>query len=292
MDERCLNCDQETQYNYLINQVGDLFCSEECYEKFANEHIVPNDDHPYFDDYRLARGQYLDWMNWESELNSSNCSSWDVNVMIEQLDGIIASFHDYIYTEGDDGPYAWEIYQYSCKLRGFQLQIIDWYPKHREVFYYIYIDDLEKLTKSLLEKDVPAEELWEKQHNYRENYFIFIDEVHRNSWLTIIKDDGYDIDNDISEGYLYYCEGQCTDIIDEDEIDIGKHWITCYDCDDMTIMTHEELKKELVASYEHLKFFDTWWKPYKLKVKKSCLKYGEEYPSWVNLGDDYLDYVN
>lgn len=141
MSPICRNCNKETLNDYLINQLGDIFCNEECHEQFADKTNLLDDDHPYYNEYYRAREVYLYWLNWERELEKSSSPSWDVNVMIEQMDEAIASFRDFIYSEGDDGPYAWEIYQYTRKLRAIQLQIIDWFPKNRNEHYYLYVEN-------------------------------------------------------------------------------------------------------------------------------------------------------
>lgn len=146
------------------------------------------------------------------------------------------------------------------------------------------------VKEKILEQDESVEKFEEAEHSFREGYFIFSYDFECDYWYSLITNNSAEAESKVSKGLLYYCEGSCSDIIDKSEVD-ARHWITCHDCDDMPVMTHDELLKEMNASYDHLKFFDTWWKPYKLRIKKSCLKYGEDYPSWITLGDDYLDYV-
>jgi hypothetical protein len=67
---KCINCRSKVDYQYRMNQHGDVFCDDDCYEAFFEENDSCGDDgHPYIDDYESIRSNYIDWVeNWENDL--------------------------------------------------------------------------------------------------------------------------------------------------------------------------------------------------------------------------------
>lgn len=47
-----------------------------------------------------------------------------VDELLEEMDELIGEHNVFTRAEGDDGPYAWEIYQYTLKLREIQKCIL------------------------------------------------------------------------------------------------------------------------------------------------------------------------
>lgn len=72
MKKICKHCLQEVDERYRRNQVGDVFCDDDCYDNYYEINDIECDDysHPYIDDYEGIRSNYLDWLeNWENDLN-------------------------------------------------------------------------------------------------------------------------------------------------------------------------------------------------------------------------------
>ncbi|MET0961059.1 MAG: hypothetical protein ABWX58_12130, partial [Psychrobacillus psychrotolerans] len=56
---------------YRVNEFGDTFCGDDCYEKYYEVNDIKCTDysHPYIDDYEAMRRVFLDWSdNWEEEI--------------------------------------------------------------------------------------------------------------------------------------------------------------------------------------------------------------------------------
>lgn len=72
--------------------------------------------------------------------------------MMDELDRIMADGADYYYAEGDDGAFAWEIYQYVLKLQEIQKKILRWAPPRsiRHVYHAFEIES-ENLMEDKLE---------------------------------------------------------------------------------------------------------------------------------------------
>ncbi|MDQ0086735.1 late competence protein required for DNA uptake (superfamily II DNA/RNA helicase) [Paenibacillus anaericanus] len=119
----CTHCSKETDEKYIIDAVGSYYCSEKCMEDYQeNSNVSFDDEHPYEDAYFMLRRSYIDLIDeWEGELSqkTENLES-AVDEILDEIDELISDHADFIYSEGDDGPYAWEIYQYTLKLRELQ----------------------------------------------------------------------------------------------------------------------------------------------------------------------------
>ncbi|OMF14919.1 hypothetical protein [Paenibacillus sp. FSL H7-0331] len=59
-----------------------------------------------------------------------------VDELLEEMDELIGEHNVFTRAEGDDGPYAWEIYQYTLKLREIQKCIFAWRP-NRKMLYWV-----------------------------------------------------------------------------------------------------------------------------------------------------------
>src|SRR5690606_25296311 len=92
----------------------------------------------YEDAYLMLRHNYIELIDqWEEKLSqkAGNLEE-EVDELLDEIDELISDHSNFIYSEGDDGPYAWEIYQYTLKLRELQRHIFDWRPD-RKLLYWI-----------------------------------------------------------------------------------------------------------------------------------------------------------
>ncbi len=143
---KCKCCQLVVDEKYKVNQLGDVFCDDDCYDKYIDENVDSPDDfnHPYIDDYELIRSNYIDWLeNWESDLESivGGKVLLKANEMIDTIDEVFNEYSDYYISEGDDGVFAREIYLYLLKFEELQKNITQWKPK-REVFF-----NMERIVK-------------------------------------------------------------------------------------------------------------------------------------------------
>ncbi|WP_169503734.1 hypothetical protein [Paenibacillus lemnae] len=131
----CRHCAAPVSEYYSINYLGDYFCGDLCHETFheANEEQFDHcdEDHPDHFDYSSIRREYMYWNDHWTELlqeitKNSNTYAQEANDFIQELDEIIEAYSDYILTEGEDGVFAYEIYQYTLKLGEIQRHIQDW----------------------------------------------------------------------------------------------------------------------------------------------------------------------
>lgn len=78
---------------------------------------------------------------WKQTLNNTVRNLEDaVDELLEEIDLLIGEHDDFIRSEGDDGPYALEIYQYTEKLKELQKHIFAWRP-YRKTLYWVTADD-------------------------------------------------------------------------------------------------------------------------------------------------------
>ncbi|AOZ94902.1 hypothetical protein [Paenibacillus crassostreae] len=100
----CTHCSKETDEKYIIDAVGSYYCSEECMEDYQeNSNDSFDDDHPYEDDYSMLRRSYIEIIDeWKDEL------SMKTENLESAVDELVSGHTDFIYSDGDDGPYAWK----------------------------------------------------------------------------------------------------------------------------------------------------------------------------------------
>ncbi len=135
----CAHCGKETDDKYIIDAVGSYYCSEDCIEDYQENSSVSFDDkHPYEDAYLMLRRLFIEIIDqWEDGLSqrTSNIET-EVDDLLGGIDELISNHQDFINSEGDDGPYAWEIYQYTLKLRELQQRIVLW-RLNRKLIYWV-----------------------------------------------------------------------------------------------------------------------------------------------------------
>lgn len=122
---KCFLCNQKVDETYRVNEKGDYFCSDDCYDE------VENDDykHPYIDAYEDVRFTYIDWLlNWESDLEKDPNPLQLAADMNEKIDEVYDAYWDFYVSEGDDGVFAHEIYMYLLKFEDLQKEILEWRP--------------------------------------------------------------------------------------------------------------------------------------------------------------------
>jgi hypothetical protein len=127
----CEFCNSEVKDHYRVNQLGNNFCNDDCYDEFIENTDQPHDDssHPYIDDYELMRSNYLDWLeHWESDLSPYNGGKLALKKgeMIETIDEVFEEYWDYYISEGDDGVFAKEIYFYLLKFEDLKKRISEY----------------------------------------------------------------------------------------------------------------------------------------------------------------------
>jgi hypothetical protein len=281
----CVYCKKETDERYIIDMTGVLFCSEDCLEQFMDEQDTSFDPHPYEDTYLMLRNAYIELLDhWKETLK-----------LATEIDELIGEHADFIRAEGDDGSYAWEINQYTIKLKELQKQIFSWRP-NRKTFYWITSDsgnygDLGK-----------AEEIYKKicidlNITGYEEYIHYVVKHHQHPYhwgLNYVFDDpdmakeAYEILNpackkhgvDISLDEAHKCEAHCGDILNTDADTYINGWFYCYSCkesEDHGIFTPQELDIELRYYQENeeerqvvINNRRDWCMPYKKKIKRTC----------------------
>lgn len=137
---KCYVCGNEVGFDYRVNSLGDEFCNNQCYENENSGRSSSDNDHPYIDAYDMIRMDYLFWKNeWKNRIDL-----FDIDYM-EKANELYAIMNSFIYdhltfymNEGDDGIFAFEIYQYLRKIELLQDEILAWRPD-RDVFYNVYL---------------------------------------------------------------------------------------------------------------------------------------------------------
>ncbi|MCP3776503.1 hypothetical protein NLX71_24980 [Paenibacillus sp. MZ04-78.2] len=190
--------------------------------------------------------------------------------MMAEIDDLIGNHYDFILSEGDDGPYAWEIYQYTNKLRGLQKRILTWRP-HRKTLYWVTADH-----GNYGELGEDAEEVYHKictdlYLTGYEEFILYVVEHHQHPYhwrlnyvfdnLEMAKEayeilrlvcENHGVDTSIVE--THKCEAHCVDILEADADTYINGWFYCYSCKesgDHGIFTQQELKVELKYYEEH-----------------------------------------
>lgn len=305
----CEYCLKEIDEKYIIDSKGNQFCSEHCLEEYLEEGEYSFDPHPYEDTYLLIRSSYIHLLeSWERSLQQVTEDLEDaVDELLEEIDELIDDHADFIFTEGDDGPYAWEIYQYTIKLRGLQNQIFAWRPQ-RKTYYWV--------TGSNHYGNLDAEE--EKRYenmcadlylNGYEEFLAFLIDQHQHPYhwgvnyiferrdmaeeaLKILLPFCSKHGVEVSLIEAHKCEAHCGDILETDADTYVNGWFYCYSCkesDEHGIFTLQELEMELEYYDNHeeerqmiIYEREDWCAPFKRKIKRTCRALNYEIPLWAD----------
>lgn len=318
----CIQCQSEACNHYRMNQNGELFCNDDCYDIYMseNDHAPDDHNHPYIDEYEAIRTNYIDWLDhWEKDLEnafiddvynkSGNGVLLTADEMNDKIDEVFESFFDYYQTEGDDGVFAKEIYGYLLKFENLQRKILDWRPDEREIYYHFSlwfksgafnkdIYDTEQFYTLLvqMEENDLFKELKEHQHPYDTLAFVYenqedVDQIQ----YTLAQKFGNKIE-DMGSSEAHLCDGGCGDY--EDICDVNMNdlngWFFCCSCSEKYLpgfFTKDDLLKEIQFMdaddnfVEHSKFDS--WHYYIRKIKRSCRYHDFEFPDWIDLNYEW-----
>ena len=126
----CIQCQREVDETYRVNEDGEYFCSDDCYEAVPND----DDDHPYIDAYEDVRSNYIDWLlHWESDLEKDPKPLELAVEMNGKIDEVFDAYWDFYRSQGDDGVFAHEIYMYLLKFEDLQKEILQWRPSNTNI---------------------------------------------------------------------------------------------------------------------------------------------------------------
>lgn len=128
----CKVCRKKPRVERRVDSTGNVFCSDECFEKFED---APDDfSHPYIDDYDMLRIAYIDWMqNYEGDLHKSIYFGYPKKSdLLEWLDETMDPYWDYYGLAGSDGVFSEEIFFYIKELLGLQETIREWQLDERK----------------------------------------------------------------------------------------------------------------------------------------------------------------
>lgn len=294
----CLYCDKKTTDRYRVNEFGDMFCEDDCYEKYYEENDIKCTDrnHPYIDDYEAIRRVYFDWSDhWEDEIiergkNFQSSVDEVIDLIVEEME----AYWDYYMKQGDDGVFAQEIYGYYTKFQHLHRKILKWRPE-RDVYYYMsfQIDHplLEKrwmlgeefiaFLTSIQENEL-ANLLNDHVHPYDEMAFYFDTEEEAEKISKVLNEKfGVDMAESIYIAEAYLCEGECHDIeaIENINMDHLDGWFFCDSCQSYFpgFFAKEELLQE-IQLYETQPTRNDF---YTRKIKRSCLYHDLIFPDWV-----------
>lgn len=305
-NDYCKQCTKVVDEKYIVNLNGDFFCSEDCME--SSNDFYPS--HPYEDQYLSIRTTYIELLeNWEEKLASAESYLEDkVDSFYEEIDEVVEAYSDFINTEGDDGVFANEIYQYTLKLKALQKKIFAWRPA-RETYYWISSelglygsDDIkdkglfDKITTALY-MDGYGDDLLEIVKNYAHPYHWGCNLVLKSyedalEVYEVTKPyfDKYEQDLNLIESHR--CEAGCGDIVSKSDDNLFINgWFYCYthsESGDYGIYSEIELTKEINSIAENSSDRQTiiddkadWCYPFKEKIKRSCRTYQIEIPDWA-----------
>jgi hypothetical protein len=293
----CLSCDKKMTDRYRVNEFGDMFCDDDCYEKYYQENDSNCTDHfhPYIDDYEAMRRVYFDWSDhWEEEIIERGKNiQWSVDDVLDLIDEAMEPYWDYYSKQGDDGVFAQEIYRYYTKFQHLQRKILKWRPE-RDVYYYMSFqlnhpllenrwmlgEEFVAFLTSIQENEF-ANLLKDHVHPYDEMAFYF-DTQEEAEKISRILDEKFGVDLDsiyIDKAYL--CEGECYDIEPVDNINMDKldGWFFCDSCESYFpgFFAKEELLQE-IKLYETQPTRNEF---YTRKIKRSCRYHDLGLPDWV-----------
>ncbi|SFK75902.1 hypothetical protein SAMN03159341_101443 [Paenibacillus sp. 1_12] len=305
----CIHCEKETDEKYVIDPSGDRYCSEECLEEYMDKHDISFDPHPYEDTYLMLRNSYIELLeSWEPMFSKTVRRLENaVDELFEEMDELIDDHAGFIRAEGDDGSYAWEIYQYTLKLRELQKRVFAWRP-NRKMLYWVTGSDanygsLDKNEEEIYDKVCTALYLTgyedfilyvikHHQHpcHWGLNYVFDNMEMAKEAYETLKQVCGnYGVDISILESHK--CEAHCGDILEADADTYINGWFYCYSCKesgDHGIFRLQELEVEFRYYEEHeeerqVVIYERrdWCVPFKRKAKRSCRNFGVEVPAWA-----------
>lgn len=307
--EECTHCKKETDERSIIDPAGAVYCSEDCMEEYTEKQDLSFDPHPYEDSYLLLRQSYIELLdNWEDTLNKKTASLENaVDELMEEIDELIGDHFDFIHTEGDNGPYAWEIYQYTLKLRELQKRIFAWRPNRKKLYWVTTWDTsygFDKNEEQICDKIyadlhsagygqfiINANEQHEHPYHHWGINYVFDNpdmakEAH-NILLPICENRGVEIT--IRESHQ--CEAHCGDVLEADADTYVNGWFYCYSCSesgDHGIFTQQELDTELQYYEENeedrlllIEERRDWCVPFKMKIKRTCRAFEIAVPPWA-----------
>lgn len=306
----CTQCKKEPDERYIIDAKGTKYCSEDCMDQYLEELDIPYDPHPYEDTYLYLRRSYIEILNnWENVLDKKTTDLENaVDELLEEIDELIGGQADFVRAEGDDGSFAWEIYQYTLKLAELQKRIFTWRP-NRKMLYWVKemntnYGSLEKDQEKIYDKictdlyfngyeDFILYYIKHHQHPYHWGVnFVFDNPEMAKEAYELLKSLCEKNGVDISIVESLQCEAHCGDIL---EVDAGTYingWFYCYSCKesgDHGIFTQQELAVELQYYEENederqMVIFERkdWCATYKSKIMRSCREHDVEVPSWAD----------
>jgi hypothetical protein len=307
---KCINCLSKVDYHYRMNQHGDVFCDDDCYEAFFEENDSCGDDgHPYIDDYESIRSNYIDWVeNWENDLvtYTGKRLMLKIDEMLDTLDEVFDCYGDYYRSEGDDGVFAREIYFYLLKFIDLQKVILQWRPKRKVLFYLSFelddqafddrVADWHQLSKHLRLIRAHDLNLKLKKHVYSPDKLSFYFKTKRmlDSVLSELNMRFHDSLSELQTDHGHFCDGKCQELLIVSETPSYQDgWFFCHVCKLNHFpgsFTKEQLQQEI-------QFYDKWknrkaafnkaeWPYFLRKVKRSCRLYELGFPEWIELHYD------
>lgn len=145
----CQHCLRDLKRYYRLDQYGNWYCSKSCHESYMDfaRNIVLDEDHPYDWDYQDSldlRGTFersfdrlkLDFAKRVMKyINNDTTTEILENLgaicekardIRSEIDYSFLQFQGYFQSEGDDGVFAWEIYQNTKDMLSVDEQIAKW----------------------------------------------------------------------------------------------------------------------------------------------------------------------
>ncbi|MDF2923632.1 MAG: hypothetical protein K0R57_2546 [Paenibacillaceae bacterium] len=304
-------CAQPVDARYVVNQRGQYFCSEEChqiyYKQQPDKFKEADDDHPYYFDYLSIRQVFLHWFDWKSILQEMSQASpypnayaqWNADDCIDELDCIICEYKDYIQTEGDDGIFSREIYNYTLKLQQIQQQILLWRPE-RQIYHGLYCyEDKPGLAEKLLEEAAAAkgpmvvQNLVHHSHPFHTNFdYVFETDQEQNEMLTLLLPYFERNQLDLTAYDAHLCDGGCNDYLDSSDSLYWHHgWFYCETCLDLEDVGEMDLSRlqRLLAYYDHhdedlhklIHDKQGDYDRYKKWIRRACRVHQIDIPAWA-----------
>ncbi|WP_433945515.1 hypothetical protein [Paenibacillus sp. SN-8-1] len=305
----CKQCAHSIDEHYLINYRGDYFCGENCHETYheanAHEFNESDDGHPYYFDYSSIRQEFIHWsQNWtkflQEELKYSNeYAQWTADDLVDSLDEIIWSYEQYIFTEGGDGVFAREIYQYTLKLREIQDHILKWRP-HRETYYGMqccfnyddtisdelissYLNDIMEKEGSELEDD-----RYQRPHPFHEYFdWVFNFEGDRDFWFEVLSPYFHSSPLELDTYTAHLCDGGCNDYLDISDTDYWHDgWFYCHSCisnKEVGELDRENLVDNIKFYNQHMDIIQKLENPegFRSLIRRACRIHRIEMPEWA-----------